>query len=442
MPNLPKVDYEDVAIDTLIPADYNPRTISKEAMEGLKASLETFGLVQAIVVNRRTGNIIGGHQRVAAMKEMGIDTARVAWIDVDDAEEKALNLTLNNREIEGEFIPERVKDILEELSETMPEALDLFRLREMGVDLGVLAEIAGGGGGGTTDEDDIPEIAEGVPPLTKLGDMIVMEENVLLCGDSLLSKDVDKLMSGKPAQMIFTDPPWNVFYGTHSGTEGRSILNDSQSDEDWLKWIENACKQLGRIADPGAHIYLVMATSSWPETHLSLEKAGFKWSTTIAWVKDQFVMSASDYHQRWEAIWYGWKKGVARRCPLEDRTQDNAWEFDRPRASPLHPHTKPVALVEKAIRNSSKKGDLVVDLFGGSGSTLIAATNAERQCRLMELDPHYCDVITQRWVDYTGREAYLVDKDGNRTAWTELVSSQSSAPFDSDLAEGVVEEED
>ena len=358
-----------------------------------------------------------------------------------------LNLTLNNQKIEGEWDIDKLKGLLDELSEVTPESLELFRLDAMGIELGVLNDLAGGGSGidGTTDPDDIPEIAEGVPPLTQLGDMYMLGEHILLCGDSLVTKDVDRLMGGEHAHMIWTDPPWNVAYGsapvaTLLGSKDRSILNDDMSDEEWLKWVEQMAQQLSRITIAGGHIYLIMGAASWPETDINLRKANFKASGVIAWVKDTFVLGSRDYHSRWEPIWYGWKEGAARRCPLkEDRTQDDVWEFDRPKASPHHPHSKPVALIEHALTNSSHKGDIVVDLFGGSGATMIACENTERRCRTMELDPKYADVIVQRWADYTGREPIRINSKGEKATWTEIKSLTGFAG-DPELATGLLDE--
>lgn len=429
MPELPNVEYETVSISNLIPADYNPRSITPEALDGLKQSIQDHGLVQAIVANRRTGNIIGGHQRVVAMKELGVREVTVAWVDVEEEREKVLNLTLNNRLIEGDWDLDKLRLVLEELQETMPEALDLYRLADMGIDLGILNDVAGGVPGGHTDPDDVPEIDESVPPISKLGDLYQLGEHLLLCGDALVTSHVDRLMGGEHAQMICSDPPWNVSYGTGPvaellGSKDRKIMGDSQDTDDWLKWVVDMAYQLGRITVAGGHIYLFMGAKSWPETHVALVNAKFIASSVIVWLKNSFVLGAGDYHSKWEPIWYGWKAGAARRCPLEDRTQDNVWEFDRPRVSDLHPHTKPVALLEKAILNSSRKGDVVIDLFGGSGSTMIACINTERICRMMDLDPHYCDVIVQRYTDYTGREAVRINADGTTSTWSELKSAE------------------
>lgn len=425
---IPTVAYERIALATLIPADYNPREISPEALEGLKNSIIHNGLVQPLVVNRRTGHVIGGHQRLVALLELGVHEEMVGFVDLDLAHEKALNLALNNRQIEGDWVPEKVGIILEELREVLPESLDLFRLRELGHDLGVLKSALGGGD--RPDVDDTPIIDESRPAISEIGDLYLLGEHMLLCGDSLDPACVDRLMGGETAQMIFTDPPWNVNYGIDNPveTKDRPILNDHMDTAKWHEWLEQMSVQLIRITDVGAHIYLVMGTASWPETHASLVKSGFRWSSTIAWVKDTFVMSPADYHQRWEAIWYGWKAGKARRCPLLDRTQDNVWEFARPKASPYHPHTKPVALIEKALENSSLKGDVVVDLFGGSGSTLIACETSGRRCRTMELDPKYADVIVQRFVDFAGIDAVQIKPDGSRRQWGSIKAEQAGVP--------------
>ncbi len=215
-------------------------------------------------------------------------------------------------------------------------------------------------------------------------------------------------MGGARADLIFTDPPWNVNYGADmdennaQGYRPRTIMNDSMKPEDWLKFCRALTGTLFIASKPGCPIYLVMSAQEWPIIDGALRDAGFHWSSTIIWAKDRLVMSRKDYHTQYEPIWYGWNETGPRLSPLEDRCQSDLWAIDRPSKSELHPTTKPIELVERAIANSSKKGDLVLDLFGGSGSTLIAATKVGRRSCLMELDPKYCDVILKRWAEMTG----------------------------------------
>jgi DNA modification methylase len=214
--------------------------------------------------------------------------------------------------------------------------------------------------------------------------------------------------------MVFTDPPWNVNYGAVNddnamGYKPRTILNDHMKTDDFKKFMESVFSVMNESCKDGAMAYVVMSAQEWGNLMLAMYENGYHWSSTIIWNKDHFVMSRKDYHTKYEPIWYGWKEGDARLHPLSDRTQSDVWDFDRPIKSEEHPTMKPVALVARAVENSTNKGDVVLDLFGGSGTTLIACEQTGRQCRMMELDPHYCDVIIKRWENLTGRKAELIE---------------------------------
>jgi DNA modification methylase len=264
---------------------------------------------------------------------------------------------------------------------------------------------------GFTDEEEIPEAP--IEPTTKMGDVWLLGKHRVMCGDSTDSDMVVKLMSGKLASFVFTDPPWNVAYGTNlannvQGYKQRTILNDSFDDpQKWADFLTATISCLSIATEPGCPIYCVMGPSEWPAVDKALREGGFHWSSTIIWVKDSLVLSRKDYHTKYEPIWYGWKDGCARICEVVDRKQSDVWEYDRPKVSPLHPTTKPIELVERAINNSSNAGAFVFEPFGGSGSTLIACEKTGRINRSMELDPKYCDVIIKRWQDFTGKNATL-----------------------------------
>ena len=211
--------------------------------------------------------------------------------------------------------------------------------------------------------------------------------------------------------MVFTDPPWNVNYGADSDSptyKPRTILNDHMSTNDFKDFMDSAFKSMNMASKDGAMTYIVMSAQEWGNLMLALFENGYHWSSTIIWAKDKFVISRKDYHTQYEPIWYGWKEG-SRLHPLKDRKQSDLWEIPRPIRSDEHPTMKPIELVSKAIINSSNKGDLVLDLFGGSGSTLIACEQLKRKCFMAELDPHYVDVIIDRWESLTGEKAVLLD---------------------------------
>ena len=227
---------------------------------------------------------------------------------------------------------------------------------------------------GQTDEDDIPETPE--EPKSKRGEIYQLGVHRLMCGDSTDMNDVAKLMAGEKARMVFTDPPWNVAYGSqknHPSWRQRSILNDKMTTDDFHEFMNKAFRCLAASSEEGCPSYVVMSAQEWGNLMLALKDNGYHWSSTIIWAKDRLVLSRKDYHTQYEPIWYGWLDGAPRLCELTDRTQSDLWEIPRPSRSEEHPTMKPVELVARAIENSSREGDLVLDLFGGSGTTLIAA---------------------------------------------------------------------
>ena len=210
--------------------------------------------------------------------------------------------------------------------------------------------------------------------------------------------------------MVFTDPPWNVNYGgkEYPAYKQRSILNDYMPTEEFKEFMLSAFFCMNSASKDGAMVYVVMSAQEWGNLMLALATNDFHWSSTIIWAKDTLVLSRKDYHTQYEPIWYGWKNG-SRLHPLVDRKQSDLWQIARPKRSDEHPTMKPVELVARAIANSSNKGDNVLDLFGGSGTTLIAAEQLDRTCFMCELDPHYIDVIIDRWEQLTGEKAVLID---------------------------------
>jgi DNA modification methylase len=207
-------------------------------------------------------------------------------------------------------------------------------------------------------------------------------------------------MDGNKAKFMFTDPPWNVDYGgaAHPSWKQRSILNDKMTSEQFAEFLTKAFSCAKEAMEVGGMTYVVMSGQEWGNIMRVMEALGFHWSSTIIWKKDTLVLSRKDYHTQFEPIWYGWIDGT-RLCPLTDRKQSDVWDIARPKRSELHPTTKPVELVARAILNSSHKGELCIDLFGGSGTTLIASEQTERLCYMMELDEKYADVIVKRYID-------------------------------------------
>ena len=416
-----------------MPADYNPRKISDEALLGLKNSINDFGSVQPIIANTKTGNVIGGHQRLQAMLALGVETDTVAWGEFSEDEEKALNITLNNHQIAGEFDNEKLSILLDELRETMPEAFELYRLSELGVDLGILNEIVGGGTAGS-DPDDIPDISEDVTPLSKTGDLYVLGRHILVCGDCTDESVVSKVMGQQEADLLWTDPPYGVSYSDKNAFLAKvgkqnhiqtPIKGDHLNLEDLATLWNRAFTQMFRVLKKGASFYITgpQGPNFQLKLFAALDAVGLLPRHTIIWVKNVHVLGRSDYHYKHEPMFYGWKEGAGHKF-YGDATKNSVWEIAKPRLSDLHPTMKPIELIEEALRNNGKEGDIVIDPFCGSGSTLIAAEITGLSGRGIELEPHYCDVIVQRWVDFTGQEAYRVNADGKK-AWTEMVSESS-----------------
>jgi DNA modification methylase len=259
--------------------------------------------------------------------------------------------------------------------------------------------------GGLTDPDDVPEVPEA--PVTRPGDVWLMGKHRLLCGDSTVATDVQKVLGDVKADLCFCDPPYNVDYAGGVGAEkagkGRRIKNDALG-EGFGQFLYDACVLINSHTD-GA-VYICMSSSELQTLQSAFKSAGGHWSTFIIWAKDRFTLGRADYQRQYEPILYGWPEGVKRHW-CGDRDQGDVWNIERPHKNDLHPTMKPVSLVERAIRNSSRKGDLVFDPFGGSGTTLIAAEKTGRHASLIELDPKYVDVIVRRWQEFTGETAVL-----------------------------------
>ena len=362
-------------LSDLKPASYNPRKITPDASLGLSASLKRFGLVQPIVVNKRTANtIVGGHQRYDVLRAQGHEEAAVIVVDLDETQERALNITLNNPHVEGVFT-DSLQALLEQLRNEDPLMLSELHLGKL---LDSLYDV--GAKEGHTDPDSVPETPE--KPVTKPGNVWRMGRHRLMCGSSTKPADVDALMDIGPAAMIFTDPPWNVAIGKDSNPRHRQREGLENDD--------------------------LVGCGEWPAIDFTLRAAKMHWSSTIVWVKDVFVLGRSNYHRRFEPIWYGWPEG-SKSSFNGARDLDDVWEINRPKVSKDHPTMKPVELVARAINHSSTSGQIVFDPFTGAGSALLACEQFGRVFRGMEIDPRFCDVIVRRWELFTGQKAQLED---------------------------------
>jgi len=349
--------------------------------------------------------IIGGHQRLNVAKDLGYTEVPCAVVDLSKAEERALNVALNK--MGGRFDNTKLAHLLKDLSlGGFDTTLTGYTIKEKdelinGLTLNVEAV-----------EDDAEEVIDSVESITepyvRKGQVWQLGRHRLVCGDSTSLADMEKLMEGQQADLIITDPPYNVQY-VGKTKDSLTIENDSMSDGAFFSFLLDTFGCMFSYAREGAAIYVFHADTEGLNFRRAFKEAGFKLSECLVWAKDVFVLGRQDYHWRHEPILYGWKEGAGHYF-VNDRTQDTVLNYERPKRSEEHPTMKPVPLVGKLMQNSSMLDWKVLDPFGGSGSTLIAAQQLDRQCFTMELDPRYAQVIIERWQNLTGDKAVLLDE--------------------------------
>nr|BDD46855.1 methyltransferase [bacterium] len=416
-----KVDL--IEIGKVIPYARNPRN-NEGAVAKVAASIKEFGFRQPIVVDHENV-IIVGHTRLLAAQQLGIKKVPVHIAEgLTYSQIKAYRIADNRTAQEAEWDDELLAIEIGEL-EQEGFSLDLTGFDADELEKLLLEEPSDG----LTDEDAIPELPE--IPVSKPGDLWILGNHRLLCGDSTKKENIEKVMDGSLADMIFCDPPYNVNYGdtmkdtlrgkggkNKAGSKpGRTILNDNLG-ENFYQFLLASCKNMLSVCK-GA-IYICMSSSELHTLHKAFTDAGGKWSTFVIWAKNHFTMGRADYQRQYEPILYGWPEGTKHYwCGARD--QGDVWFIDKPLKNDLHPTMKPVELVRRGIENSSKTRDIILDPFGGSGTTLIASEQLGRSCRMLELDPKYCDVIVKRWQEYTGEEA--VTESGEK--FNERVSADS-----------------
>ena len=388
----------NMKVKDLIPYNKNAKKHDKTQIDNVAESIKQFGFAQPLVVDKDNVLIIG-HCRLLAAKKLRMREVPVVKMDeLTEEQVKKLRL-LDNKLNESAWDYDLLADEIGDLD------FDGFDL-DWGISsLEERVEVV---------EDEAPEPDFENPPIAQVGDIYLLGEHRLMCGDSTNIEDVKKLMGDQLAEMVFTDPPWNVNYGdvkenNKMGYKPRTIMNDFMGTEEFKKFMFSAFKCMNIASKSGAMTYVVMSAQEWGNMMLTLAQNDYHWSSTIIWNKDRLVLSRKDYHTKYEPIWYGWKEGEGRLHPLKDRKQSDVWDFDRPSKSDEHPTMKPVALVALAIQNSSNQGNNVLDLFGGSGTTLMAAEQTGRKAFMMELDPHYVDVIVKRWENFTNKKAVKID---------------------------------
>ena len=394
------MNIQKIKIESLKPAEYNPRKDLKpedEEYQKIKKSITEFGYVAPVIVNSNM-TVIGGHQRLKVLKELGYTEVECVVVDLEQKKEKALNIALNK--ISGDWDNDKLEELLAELKQTDID-MDITGFSFDEVDE-ILKDITG------SKEDDfdldqaLNEIEE---PISKRGDVWILGKNRLMCGDSTQKEDVIHLMNSQEADMLLTDPPYNVDYEGKT-SEALKIENDNMSETEFYNFLLDSFKNMFDSIKYGGSAYVFHADTEGLNFRNAFKSCGFKLAQCLVWVKNTFVMGRQDYQWRHEPILYGWKPGSGHYF-VDDRKQSTVLEFDKPSRNAEHPTMKPVDLLVYLIKNASKENDLILDLFGGSGSTLIAAEQTQRRCYTMELDPKYCDVIIKRWENLTGEKAIL-----------------------------------
>ena len=393
-----KIEHRMVA--GLIPYAQNARTHSDEQITQIAQSIETFGFVNPVLI----GNddvIVAGHGRLLAAQSLGMTKTPVIVLShLTEVQRRALVIADNQITANSGWDEDLLRQELAAL-DALDFDLDLMGFSVEELDSLLLLEDADA----SATEDVVPALES--QPVSVLGDVWILGDHRLLCGDATKKEDVDKLMDGQLADMVFTDPPYNVDYTNPKKTgrtkKDRRIKNDNLGMA-FYEFLTTSMSHL--LAISKGSLYICMSSSELDTLQRAFREAGGKWSTFIIWTKHHFTLGRSDYQRQYEPILYGWKEGV-KHYWCGARNQSDVWLFNKPTRSDLHPTMKPIELVERAIENSSKTRDMVVDVFGGSGTTLIACERLNRYARIMELDPKYVDVIIRRWQEYTGKEAFL-----------------------------------
>lgn len=403
---------EKLKTKNLIPADYNPRKDLKAGdpeYDKLKQSIEEFGYVEPIIWNKTTGRVVGGHQRLKVLLDMGVTEVDCVVIEMDEDKEKALNVALNK--ISGDWDKDKLMLLITDL-----QGVD-FDVSLTGFDAAELDELFKDSLKEGIEDDEFDVDAELEKPLmTKRGDLWKLGSHRLVCGDSTKEESFSLLMDGKLANLVVTDPPYNVNY---EGAAGK-IKNDNMENSAFYEFLLEAFKNTEAVMTQDSSIYVFHADTEGLNFRKAFSDAGFYLSGTCIWKKQSLVLGRSPYQWQHEPVLFGWKKKGKHKW-YADRKQTTIWEFEKPRRNADHPTMKPVALVAHPIINSSLSNCIVLDPFGGSGSTLIACEQTDRICYTIELEEKFCDVIVERYISNIGNaDGVFLIRDGKEQSYKDL----------------------
>ena len=400
----------------LIPADYNPRKDLKPGdaeYEKLKRSIEQFGYVEPVIWNKTTGFVVGGHQRLKVLLDMGITEVECVVVEMDAEKEKALNIALNK--ISGEWDKDKLALLIADL-----QGAD-FDVSLTGFEPAEIDSLFKDAQQSKVKDDDFDVEAElNQPVITKAGDVWTLGRHRLVCGDSTKPETFALLMGDRKANLVITDPPYNVNY---EGSAGK-IKNDNMADDAFYQFLLAAFQNTEAVMADDASIYVFHADTEGLNFRRAFADAGFRLSGTCIWKKQSLVLGRSPYQWQHEPILFGWKKRGKHQW-YTGQKESTIWEFDKPKKNGDHPTMKPIPLLAYPIMNSSMSNTLVLDPFGGSGSTLIACEQTDRSCCTIELDEKFCDVIVKRYIEQVGSaDGVSVQRDGLTYRYDELVGKE------------------
>lgn len=405
---------EKIDIRKLNPAKYNPRKDLKPGdteYEKLKRSINEFGYVEPVIWNKKTNNVVGGHQRLKILRDMGVPDVDCVVVELSEEKEKALNIALNK--INGDWDNDKLALVISDL-----QGAD-FDVTLTGFDEDEISSLLADldGAEGKDDDYDVTKALEEAA-FVKPGDLWTIGKHRMLCGDATNLEDVATLMAGKKANLILTDPPYNIAFESASGL---TIKNDKQDNEKFYNFLLSSFKNMAAHAVDGASAYVFHADTEGLNFRKAFIEAGFHLSGVCIWAKNSFVMGRSPYQWGHEPILYGWLK-TGKHKWYAGRSESTIWHYDKPRKNAENPTMKPIPLLCYPIKNSSAVNCIVLDTFGGSGSTLIACEQMDRVCHIMEIDPKYASVIIRRYVEDTkDAENVYVMRDGEKISYSALV---------------------